>query len=264
MKAKLIYIIFLLGLGGVVNAQDDVDTGLVAKRPVIFRDKKADKAKSSIVTFDMKLKSNGWRAGINIIQSDKSNKKYRSFTEYRIGFGITKHPSEVLVSTGYATQQGIPGYVKFGKINSLYPIEFGMGKVREIGRRAVHDGVEIHWEYHAGLLLGWLLPYQISTLFGPITDYNANTSVYYKDMEQIVQGLGSFRNPTFKAIIPGGRVESNVVIVLFPKKRLVNTISLGASADFFTKPIPLFWTEDSGPFFVQLHAGFGIGKYKNQ
>ncbi len=240
------------------DAQTETDTGFVAKRPVVFRDKKKKDLRFSKWAFEYKLRTNGWNVGLNYVYSDKKNKDnvFKSLTIFNLGLGYVRAGREA------KTTSFTGGGVKFGKINALYPIELSVGKRRSIGRRAVHEGVGVQWEYKAGLLIGWLLPYQLETAYGNIPEYNSATAIAYEDFYSIYRGLGSFRNLDFSTIYPGLRLETNVIFNYIIRKRYHLTPIIGASLSFFTKSVPIMFTEPSGPLFFDMHVGVEIGRFK--
>ncbi len=258
-KAKIlkICVIALLMAAG-ATAQVETDTSFSPKKPVIFRDKKNRNQKYRKTVGEYKLRSNGWSIGGDFIISDKKNKAphYQSFTVYHISLGFTRSKNEARVTSYYGD------FVKYGKINSLYPIELSVGKRKRLGREAVHQGVEVQWEYRGGLLLGWMLPYQITTAYGDMAEYTASTRIAYEDFDNIYAGLGSFRDLNFNSFTPGFIVESNLVFNYQIRKRLILSPVIGASLSYYTKSIPLMFEEDSGPMFLEIHLGVELGKFK--
>ncbi len=259
LKAKLIYLSILsLFCAQGALAQDDIDTTLTPKKPVIFRDKKNHDLKYRRTVGAYQLRSNGWSIGGNYIISDKKNDapNYTSFTVYHVSIGFTRSAKEGAVVSPFGET------VKYGKINSLYPIELSIGKRKSIARAAVHKGVEIQWEYRGGLILGWLLPYRINTAYGEIEEYNPATRFAYEDFDNIYIGVGSFRGLRFQNFTPGFIVESNILFNYALRKRLLVSPSVGASLSYYTQSIPLLFTESSGPLFVEIHVGVELGKFK--
>ncbi len=259
MKAKILYFIIVSLLSaGVTLAQEEIDTTITPKKPVIFRDKKNKNLRYRKWVGEYKIRTNGWSLGVSYVLSDKKNKvpNYTSFTIFHVGLGYTRAAKE-------GKSPGLEGRdIKYGKINALYPIELSVGKRKNLGRKAVHNGVEVQWEYRGGLVLGWILPYQISTAYGEIESYNSSTSFAYQDYYNIYGGLGSFRNLSFDNIAIGGIVETNVLFNYDIRKRLILTPLIGGSLSFYTESIPLLWMQKSGPLFAEMHIGVEISRAK--
>ncbi len=259
MKAKLLYFIILaLGSQTLVMGQPETDTTLEAKKPVIFRDKKNRNQRHIKWAVEYKLRDNGWSIGLDHVRSDKKAKKNKdaNHTVFHLGIGYIRGPREGKTnSVSYEK-------VKFGKINALYPIELSVGKRKPIGREAVYEGVGVEWEYKAGVLLGWVLPYQIRTAYGDIEEFTPATAPIYTEYESIYAGLGSFRELSFSNIQPGVRLESNIIFNYKIRKSYIISPSIGLTASFFTKQIPIMLGDESGPLFLDIHIGVEFGKFK--
>ncbi len=235
---------------------------LTPKKPVVFREKKKGEASIQIYNFHTQIKTNGWNIGLSLAKSMPDFASNRTYHYFYIGIGNIRHPKEYSqqTSAGSATPSGVPPFVKYGKANSLFPVELSYGRRKVIGREAVHSGVEVCWEYRAGLLAGAIVPYPISTVFGEISEYNSSTSIYYQNMDIIMGSRGAFSQFSFDDVAFGLRAQSNITFSYLVRKRLLATVFVGASAEFYTKSIPLFWTGNSGPLFADVHAGIEIGK----
>ncbi len=245
------------------NAQteDVIIDSLTPKKPVVFRDKKSGEARIRIFSLSTQVKSNGWNIGLSLAKSMPDFTSRRMYHYFYVGIGNIRHPKEfsqtTLLSGGVGSAVPI---VKYGKANTLYPIEFSYGRRKIIGRKAVYDGVEVSWEYRAGILAAAIVPYPVSTIFGDVTEYNSNTAIFYQDLNSITGSNGSLSNFSFDNMAYGLRAQSNIAFSYNVRKRLVATVLLGASIEFYSKSIPLFWTGDSGPVFADIHAGIEIGK----
>ncbi len=259
MNSKVLYFIFFALLFTIgADAQEEIDTTLTPKKPVIFRDKNEKSLRIRKLAGEYRLRSNGWSIGATYVISDKKNntKNKESFTEYHIGFGYTRTPEE---SKSLTIDEK---FVKYGKINALYPLELTIGKRHKIGRKAVHKGVQIFYQYRGGIILGLMAPYSIETVYGTMDKYTDNNKFAYEQLDGIRSSKGSFKNIGLNNLVPGFIVEGNFIFDYQIRKNLTISPIVGMSFAYYTSSIPLMFTGNSGPLFAEVHLGVEIGRYK--
>ncbi len=216
-----------------------------------------------------KLNSDGWSGTMNYVKRrtcKTSNYWQLSFSEIR----HEKQAKQKGTNAGFKTL-GNPGNYHFGKINTLYTLQLGFGKEHLLLPAVIEDNLSVSFRYGGGLSLAMLKPYYLKLIY---IDYSGSTEtahieehIYSRaDSAKFLEPKTIFGNAKFGNgiegidYVPGGYIETALVITPRKSKTFATQITLGISAAMYYKPLPIIQGQHAHPYQVCLFAGLLIGK----
>lgn len=188
--------------------------------------------------------------------SEKRNpKETRSYNE---NFSVI-NPSELK-----------PVSYKYGKINNFYQFKFGYGNSKPISGRLDRKSIVINWVYAVGLSLGILKPYYLdlflpegNTIVRKYDKYTEQNKVYFLDLNNqgtIIGGSSFTKGFGGIKLTPGLAVRSGFYFDYTANRKTFLGVEIGASAEIYTKTIPIMVNTKNTPYFFNIYADFRFGK----
>ncbi len=159
---------------------------------------------------------------------------------------------------------------KYGKINNFYQLKFGYGNSKPITGRLDRKSVVINWTYAIGLSMGVVKPYYLDLLVpeGNVfvrkyDKYTEENKIYFLDLNNqgtIVGGSNFTRGFDEIKIQPGLALRSGFYFDYSASRKSFLGVEIGASAEFYTKQIPIMINTKNTAYFFNIYADFRFGK----
>ncbi len=163
-----------------------------------------------------------------------------------------------------------PVSYKYGKINNFYQLKFGYGNSKPITGRLDKKSVVINWIYAVGLSMGILKPYYLDLLVpeGNVyvrkyDKYSEANKTYFLDLNNqgtIVGGSNFTKGIGEIKLQPGLAVRSGFFFDYSASRKSFLGVEIGASAECYTKQIPIMINTKNAPYFFNFYADFRFGK----
>lgn len=163
-----------------------------------------------------------------------------------------------------------PVSYKYGKINNFYQFKFGYGNSKPITGRLDKKSIVINWIYGVGLSMGILKPYYLDLLVpeGNVyvrkyDKYTEENKTYFLDLNNqgtIVGGSNFTKGIGEIKIQPGLALRSGFYFDYSATRKSFLGVEIGASAEFYTKEIPIMINTKNTPYFFNIYADFRFGK----
>ena len=159
---------------------------------------------------------------------------------------------------------------KYGKINNFYQLKFGYGNSKPISGRLDKKSVVINCTYAIGLSLGVLKPYYLDLLVPEgnvfvrkFDKYSEENKIYFLDLNNqgtIVGGSSFTKGFNEIKIQPGLALRSGFYFDYSATRKSFLGVEIGASAEFYTKQIPIMINTKNTAYFFNIYADFRFGK----
>lgn len=163
-----------------------------------------------------------------------------------------------------------PVSYKYGKINNFYQLKVGYGNSKPITGRLDKKSVVINWVYGVGLSMGIIKPYYLDLLVpeGNVfvrkyDKYSEENKVYFLDLNNqgtIVGGSNFTKGISEIKIQPGLSLRSGFNFDYSATRKTFLAVEIGASAEFYTKQIPIMINTKNTAYFFNIYADFRFGK----
>lgn len=163
-----------------------------------------------------------------------------------------------------------PVSYKYGKINNFYQLKLGYGNSIPITGRLDKKSVVINWIYGVGLSLGVLKPYYLDLLIpeGNVyvrkyDKYSEQNKIYFLDLNNqgtIVGGSNFTKGIGEIKMQPGLAVRSGFFFDYSASRKSFLGVEIGASAELYTKQIPIMVNTKNSAYFFNFYADFRFGK----
>lgn len=194
--------------------------------------------------------------------------------DVRRGFHVTGTKSRVLeaefltmrnikeVKTINPYYESAKAYV-YGKLNSLMALRLGAGEQRTLYGKSDRGGIEIQFNYSAGLSLGLAKPNYIDVITDPKNNPFNVRSVKYDTSYAIDLIIG--RGPLFKGIdeikpYPGIFTKVGFAFDWNGKDDRISQLEAGLMVDGYLKPVPIMAFIKNNQVFVNFYITFLFGK----
>ncbi len=154
---------------------------------------------------------------------------------------------------------------KYGKINSFYPVSFGVGQQHILGQKGNKNGVAVAAMYYGGLSAGLLRPYYLNVVTGSGTGfikYTPADSAVFLDHSAILGGGGIGRGWKELKVKPGAFVKGALRFDYGKFNEAVSAIEVGAGVDVFASKIPLLLYQKDKQLFYHAYVAIVMGKRK--
>lgn len=205
------------------------------------------------------IRTNAERPHTNFLWIDISEKKHPKETKsLNENFSVV-NPSEIK-----------PISYKYGKINNFYQFKIGYGNMIPITGRLDKKSIVINWVYAAAFSLGMIKPYYLDLLvpegnffirkFDRYTDENAPYFLDLNNQGTIVGGASFTKGLNQMKFQPGLALRSGFYFDYAATRKSLLGVELGASAELYTKKIPIMATAKNNAIFFNFYADFRIGK----
>jgi len=203
------------------------------------------------------LNNNGFSSGFRF------SKRIDGYKSRLIDLDLTwyKHPKEERSSGYYG------GRYKFvyGKLNQLLIARAGYGRQKELYSKYSKKGVVISFYYLLGANVGLLKPVYFKVVQNP--DRNPDGSFKTVDEKFVEEkGIHIFERASFFKgfdeidLAFGAYARAAFSFDINKKYKGVNTLELGASVDFFHKPLPLMASNPKHPYIFTLFIAYRFGQ----
>ncbi len=249
MKKILAFFLFLLSFL-VARSQGEIDP----QDKVLFQNERS---------ISVSMTTTGYAAGFRF----GKYKSYLSKFNYDVEVAYIKHPKEVKISASpysYATSRR---YVN-GKTNLFINLRPSVGFQREFFSKEDRGSIAIKYFYGGGPSLGITKPiFYTFNIIAPIggIPYIIDTRVEKYEFVQHPQtteiaGRASFwKGMDELALYPGLHVKAGLTFEFGKYNHLINALEVSATADAFTKKIPIMYTELNNQFFFTLAVSYRFG-----
>ena len=167
-------------------------------------------------------------------------------------------------------QLGTPSPYVFGKINNLYSLQLGVGRVQLLLPKVMDGNISVGFRYGAGFSLAMLKPYYLRLI---IEEYQTVTPTIlleehrYDGSEELFMKSGNKlgASPWTKGLdemkyIPGAYAEAAITIIPAKQAWFIQTITLGGNVAFYSKKLPIMATIKAPQLQGSLFVGLAIGK----
>jgi hypothetical protein len=203
-----------------------------------------------------KLNTNGW--GINYTDGRRINYLNKKLIEFE--FSILKDPKEVKISNPiYDT----PGNFVFGKENSVFLLKGGIGRQKEVYKKADMGGISVRYFYSAGLDLGFYKPIYYKIIHF-INQYEYEIKEEKFDVKKhepsMIYGKSAFTKGFNETkIMPGIYGKGGFNFEYSKQDKVLHAIEIGAQIELFPKQIPIMATDKNQAVFFSLFASYRFG-----
>lgn len=205
------------------------------------------------------IRTDAERPHTNFLWIDISEKKHPKETKsLNENFSVV-NPSEIK-----------PISYKYGKINNFYQFKIGYGNMIPITGRLDKKSIVINWVYAAAFTLGMVKPYYLDLLvpegnffirkFDKYTEENAPYFLDINNQGTIVGGASFTKGLNQMKFQPGLALRSGFYFDYAATRKSLLGVELGASAELYTKRIPIMATAKNNAVFFNFYADFRIGK----
>lgn len=244
MKKRLLIpaVIFAFGIMP-AYAQGDLNE----QQKVFFRNER---------TFAGTLNSDGYGFGYRYAKRiDFLNKRF-----WEIDAGMLKHPKEYRVSNIYV--QSGSSFV-FGKLNCVSYLRGGLGRQKEIYKKADLGGIAVRYFYSGGISLAVYKPIYYKVL------YPVSLSEFTTKDEKFDVSIAVPQDIYSKAAFTKGLDETRVLPGLYLKggfnfeysreDKVIHAIELGASLTGYPKVVPIMANTKNKAVFLSLFVSYRFG-----
>jgi hypothetical protein len=211
--------------------------------------------------FGIQLRTNGYGVFYEI-----GRRRSQRFTNtYSIELTETKHPKEEKSGGSFFTSPFI-----YGKINNFYQVKLGFGQQYIFGQKGNKNGVAVIGLAQAGLSMGLLKPYYISTNSGgpeQTIKYSSEDSVVFLTWSPNNSAAGFTRGWKELELKPGAYVKTGLRFDFGRFNESVQAIEIGLSVEGFAQDINIMAPVTTnklaaGPqrLFYQGHIAFVFGR----
>jgi hypothetical protein len=242
-KRLLILAVFSAFLICSSRAQGDLNE----QQKVFFRNER---------TFAPSLNSDGYGFGYREAKRiDFLNKRF-----WEVDGGMLKHPKEYRVSNIYV-QSG--GSFVFGKMNCASYLRGGIGRQREIYKKADLGGIAIRYFYSGGISLALYKPIYYKVLY-PVSNseyeireekFDVSIAVPY----DIYSKAAFTRGLDETKVIPGLYVKGGFNFEYSIEDRSIHAIELGATLTGYPKEVPIMANTENKAIFLSLFVSYRFG-----
>lgn len=176
-----------------------------------------------------------------------------------IDAGVLKNAKEYRQPSYY--QQG--GSFIFGKLNFPFYIRAGIGRQREIYKKADLGGIAVRYFYSAGPLLALYKPVYYKVIYSaPNSGYIIKEEKFNTSMS-LPQDIYS-RAPFFKGfsemkIMPGLYAKGGFNFEYSKEDKVIHAIELGGMVNAFPKEIPIMAGSNNKSLFFSLFISYRFG-----
>ncbi len=163
-----------------------------------------------------------------------------------------------------------PVSYKYGKINNFYQFKFGYANMKPITGKLDKKSVVIHWVYGAGISLGILKPYYLDLLvpegnvyvrkFAKYSEQNKESFLDTKNQGTIIGGSSFTKGIGEIKLQPGLALRSGFYFDYAPTRKTFLGVEIGASAELYTKEIPIMINAKNNAVFLNIYADIRFGK----
>jgi hypothetical protein len=244
MKNRLL-ISVVFSLFGIIsiNAQGDLNE----QKKVFYRNER---------TFALILNTDGWGLGYREGKRvDFLNKKF-----FEVEWGVLKHPKEYKLSNPYVQSSG--SFV-FGKLNWACYFQGGIGRQKELYKKADLGGIAIRFLYSGGLAMSVYKPiyyrvlYPVSTTEYEIRDEKFDVSIA---VPQDIYSKSAFTKGLDETkVLPGLYVKGGFNFEYSKEDKVIHAIEMGAQVMAFPKEVPIMANTDNKAVFLTLFVSYRFG-----
>ncbi|MBL7764501.1 MAG: hypothetical protein JNJ58_00270 [Chitinophagaceae bacterium] len=221
-----------------------------------------------------RLNSDGWSFIVNrgFIKDEKTPEAHTLFLW--VDLSEKRHPKETptlnenfsIVNPG----EPKPTSFKYGKINNFYQFKFGVGNIKPISGKLDKKSVLINWVYYGGISLGLLKPYYLdllipegNTYVRKYDKYKESNKEYFLDLNNqgtIVGGSDFTKGIGEIKLQPGLALRSGFYFDYSATRKSFLGVEIGASAELYTKEIPIMVNAKNSMYFFNIYADIRFGK----
>ncbi len=244
MKNRLL-ISAVISLFGIISiyAQGDLNE----QKKVFYRNER---------TFALMLNTDGWGFGYREGKRvDFLNKKF-----FEIDWAVLKHPKEYKLQNPYVQSSG--SFV-FGKLNWATYFQGGIGRQKELYKKADLGGIAIRFIYSGGMALSVYKPiyykviYPISMTEVDIRDEKFSVSI--ADPQDIYSKAAFTKGLDETKILPGLYVKGGFNFEYSKEDKVIHAIEIGAQVMAYPKEIPIMANTDNKAVFLSLFVSYRFG-----
>ena len=211
-------------------------------------------------SFAIKLNTNGW--GLNYAEGNRINYLNKKLLEFE--FSTLKDSKEVKIQNPvYDT----PGTFIFGKMNSVILLRGGIGRQRELYKKADLGGVSVRYFYTGGAVMAvykpiyykiihFLSQYQYEILEEKFDIKKLDPSMIYSKAA-FSKGLNETK------ILPGIYAKGGFNFEYSKQDKILHAIEIGGQIEAYPRKIPIMATENNKAIFFSLFASYRFGVVLN-
>jgi hypothetical protein len=242
---KKLLIIAVLSLFGLLSVYCQGD--LTQEASVYYRNERS---------FAIKLNTNGW--GLNYMEGKRINYLNKKLLEFELS--ILKDPKEVKMTNPY---WDTPGNFIFGKLNSVFLLRGGIGRQRELYKKADLGGVSVRYFYTGGPVLAVYKPiyYKIINWMSQY-EYEIKEEkfdVKKHDPTMIYSKAAFTKGLDETKVLPGLYAKAGFNFEYSKKDKVLHAIEIGSQIELFPKKIPIMATTSNKSVFLSLFASYRFG-----
>jgi hypothetical protein len=244
MKKRLL-ILAVFSLFGIrsIYAQGDLNE----QKKVFYRNER---------TFAFLLNTDGWGFGYREGKRvDFLNKKF-----FEIEWAVLKHPKEYKLQNPYVQSSG--SFI-FGKLNWASYFQGGIGRQKELYKKADLGGIAIRFIYSGGLVLSLYKPYYYEVLY-PVsqTDYEIRIEKFDVSIavpQDIYSKAAFTKGISETKVLPGLYVKGGFNFEYSKEDKVIHAIEIGTQVMAFPKEIPIMANTNNRAVFLSLFVSYRFG-----
>jgi len=208
-----------------------------------------------------KLNTDGWSAFYE-------HGKYKTITTMNTWFlevGERKSKKEEKVTPTDMTGFPVGNPFIYGKQNTFYYVNVGLGQQRLIGGKGTKNGVAVSVRYGGGFSAGLLKPYYV-TIIDPDTQETRNVKyqgpgdtlfLYYP-----ISGAGFTHGFGEIKFTPGAIAHVGLRFDYGRYNEVLSALEVGVSAQYYAKAMPIMVDAEAKQFFYNAYVAIEFGRRK--
>jgi hypothetical protein len=211
-------------------------------------------------SFAFKLNTNGW--GLNYTEGNRINYLNKKLLEFE--FSTLKDPKEVKISNPvYDT----PGTFVFGKLNTVILIKGGIGRQKELYKKADLGGVSVRYFYSGGPVLALYKPVYYKVIHW-LTQYTYEITEEKFDIKKLDPSMIYSKAAFAKGLnetkaLPGLYGKAGFNFEYSKQDKILHAIEIGGQLEVYPQKIPIMASSDNKAIFFSLFASYRFGVVLN-
>lgn len=199
------------------------------------------------------LHTSGW--GVNMAHSKYLTTSKRQIIEF--DFVSFRHPKQQRIRATQREKRFV-----YGKLNSIYVFRAGYGRKSVLGYDFNNKGVEVSFSYTGGLSVAAVKPVYLNiyNAFSPQTPTLERYNPEEHNIFDIYSGGPNFSGLNEITPVFGAYARAGLMFDYSPYKNFVRAIEIGASIDYFIKPLPMMAYNENYSLFPNLYFKLMFGR----
>lgn len=193
----------------------------------------------------------------------RNEEKYYNTHAIQIELAERKHPKEYsaynLTNLVNSLSNGISPYT-YGKQNHLLMAKVGYVHRRLLGGRGEKNSPLIQYFGGAGLTIGAVKPYYITSMGGQTVKYDSTTATIFLNKDAITGSGGFSKGLNEISWNFGLNLKAGIHLDFATKSKRISALEVGTSVDIFKDPVAQMALIDPKSIFFNVYLNYQFGK----